>query len=201
MYRICKRFFDFVSALIVLVVFLPVFVLIAVWIALDSKGGIFYSQVRVGKDGCEFKLLKFRTMRPDADKAGQLTIGNDSRITRVGRFLRKTKLDEFPQLINILKGEMSVVGPRPEVPRYVSLYSDQQRKVLSVRPGLTDYASLEYFDEQKVLGSSENPEKDYIQIVMPHKLELNLRYIEQASLLVDIKLIFRTFAKIVRSND
>ena len=153
------------------------FIIISIWILIDSRGGIFYKQIRVGKDGKEFNLLKFRSMRTGADKSGQLTIGNDSRVTSVGRFIRKFKIDEFPQLINILKGEMSVVGPRPEVPKYVAMYSAEQRKVLSVLPGLTDYASLEYLDEQKVLGLSLDAEKTYIEKVMPKKLELNLKYI------------------------
>ena len=136
-------------------------------------------------------------MRPDADKSGQLTIGDDNRITKVGRFIRNYKLDELPQLFNILKGEMSVVGPRPEVPKYVDLYSDKQKKVLSALPGLTDYASLKYLDEQKVLGAAENPEKTYIEEVMPAKLQLNLKYIEERSFLVDIQLIFKTIAKII----
>lgn len=137
-------------------------------------------------------------MRPNADKAGQLTVGNDNRVTKVGRFIRKYKLDELPQLINILKGEMSVVGPRPEVPKYVNLYSDEQLKVLTVLPGLTDFASIEYLDEQKVLGASSDPEKLYIEEVMPSKLSLNLKYINEKSFLLDIKLIFRTLLKIVR---
>lgn len=137
-------------------------------------------------------------MRPNADKAGQLTVGNDNRVTKVGRFIRKYKLDELPQLINILKGEMSVVGPRPEVPKYVNLYSDEQLKVLTVLPGLTDFASIEYLDEQKVLGASNDPEKLYIEDVMPSKLSLNLKYINEKSFLLDIKLIFRTLLKIVR---
>ena len=137
-------------------------------------------------------------MRPNADKGGQLTVGNDNRVTKVGRFIRKYKLDELPQLINILKGEMSVVGPRPEVPKYVNLYSDEQLKVLTVLPGLTDFASIEYLDEQKVLGASNDPEKLYIEEVMPSKLSLNLKYINEKSFLLDIKLIFRTLLKIVR---
>lgn len=137
-------------------------------------------------------------MRPNADKAGQLTVGNDNRVTKVGRFIRKYKLDELPQLINILKGEMSVVGPRPEVPKYVNLYSDEQLKVLTVLPGLTDFASIEYLDEQKVLGASNDPKKLYIEEVMPSKLSLNLKYINEKSFLLDIKLIFRTLLKIVR---
>lgn len=198
MYTFSKRLFDFCSAFLVLLVFSPLFIFIACWISLDSKGGVFYKQIRVGKNRKEFGLLKFRSMRPNADKAGQLTVGNDNRVTKVGRFIRKYKLDELPQLINILKGEMSVVGPRPEVPKYVNLYSDEQLKVLTVLPGLTDFASIEYLDEQKVLGASNDPEKLYIEEVMPSKLSLNLKYINEKSFLLDIKLIFRTLLKIVR---
>jgi lipopolysaccharide/colanic/teichoic acid biosynthesis glycosyltransferase len=152
MYQLTKRIFDFISSLVVVILFFPFFILIAIWILLDSPGGIFYKQIRVGKDGKEFTLLKFRSMTIGADKQGLITVGNDNRVTRSGRFIRKTKIDEFPQLINILKGDMSVVGPRPEVPKYVALYTEDQKKVLSVRPGLTDLASLKYFDEQKTFG-------------------------------------------------
>ncbi|MBI3135929.1 MAG: sugar transferase [Bacteroidetes bacterium] len=193
-----KRIFDILASLVVLVLLAPVFLFIAIWILLDSRGGVFYKQTRVGKNGKEFKLLKFRSMRAGADKSGQLTIGNDDRVTAVGRFIRKTKLDEFPQLLNILAGHMSIVGPRPEVPKYVQLYSTAQKKVLSVRPGLTDYASLEYFDEQKILGQAVDPEKAYIEEVMPKKLALNLKYISEMSLGLDVRLIFRTIGRIFR---
>ncbi len=191
-----KRLFDIISSLIVLVLLFPFFLLVAIWIMLDSQGGVFYRQVRVGMDGKKFNLLKFRSMTVGADKSGQLTIGNDARITRSGKFIRKTKFDEFPQLINVIKGEMSIVGPRPEVPRYVKLYTEDQKKVLTVRPGLTDYASLEYFDEQSILGASDDPEMSYINEVLPAKLNLNLKYIAEQSLLVDFKIIFRTIGKI-----
>jgi lipopolysaccharide/colanic/teichoic acid biosynthesis glycosyltransferase len=176
----------------------PLFIIISIWILLDSRGGVFYRQIRVGKNGKEFKLLKFRSMKTGADKSGQLTVGNDARVTRVGRFIRKTKIDEFPQLINIIKGEMSVVGPRPEVPKYVALYSDEQKRVLSIRPGLTDLASLEFFNEQEILGKSENPEKSYIEEIMPEKLRLNLQYVSQRSFLMDIQLIFKTISQIFK---
>jgi len=197
MYFFFKRVFDVLSSLVVIILFSPLLIILAIWIAVDSRGGVFYKQIRIGKNGKPFNLLKFRSMRPDADKSGQLTIGDDNRITKVGRFIRNYKLDELPQLFNILKGEMSVVGPRPEVPKYVDLYSDKQKKVLSALPGLTDYASLKYLDEQKVLGAAENPEKTYIEEVMPAKLQLNLKYIEERSFLVDIQLIFKTIAKII----
>ncbi|MGB1103967.1 MAG: sugar transferase [Crocinitomicaceae bacterium] len=198
MYFFFKRAFDIVSSLLVIIFCSPLFIFLSVWIALESRGGVLYKQERVGKNGKSFLLLKFRSMRPNSDRSGQLTVGNDNRVTKVGRFIRKYKLDELPQLFNIIKGEMSVVGPRPEVPKYVNLYNEQQREVLTVLPGLTDYASLEYLDEQKLLGASSDPEKTYIEEVMPAKLELNLKYIEDRSLLVDIGLIFKTIFGIFR---
>lgn len=197
MYTFTKRIFDLFSSAICLLVFSPVLLFLAVWILVDSRGGVFYKQVRVGKNGKEFKLLKFRSMRPNSDKAGQLTIGNDNRITKVGRFIRRTKLDELPQLINIIKGEMSVVGPRPEVPKYVAMYTPEQRQVLQALPGLTDYASIQFINEQTILGASPDPEKTYITEVMPQKLALNLQYINDRTFFLDIKLIFKTIGKIV----
>lgn len=197
MYETSKRIFDVCSSLIVLLVLLPFLIIIVCVVALGSKGGAFYVQERIGKEGEVFRLLKFRTMKVGADKMGQITIGNDSRVTGFGKFLRKSKLDEMPQLINVLKGDMSVVGPRPEVQKYVSLYSAEQLKVLSVRPGLTDVASIEYIDEQKLLGESDDPEKQYIEVVMPAKLALNLQYIERKSFFFDLRLIFRTIGKIL----
>lgn len=192
-----KRVFDIVSAGLVLILLMPFLLVISLLIVLDSKGGVFFAQVRVGKNEKHFSLLKFRTMRPASESKGQLTIGKDPRITSVGRFLRKYKLDEIPQLINIIKGEMSVVGPRPEVPKYVAMYTNEQKKVLSVRPGLTDLASIEYINESDVLAKSSNPEETYINEIMPHKLALNLVYIEKQSLIYDFKLIFKTMKKIV----
>ncbi|MFT5821488.1 MAG: lipopolysaccharide/colanic/teichoic acid biosynthesis glycosyltransferase [Crocinitomix sp.] len=196
MYLISKRIFDICSSLIALLLFSPVIIIISLWIALDSPGGIFYRQTRVGKNQKEFDLFKFRSMRPNSDKAGQITIGNDSRVTKVGRFIRRFKIDEVPQLINILKGDMSVVGPRPEVPKYVQMYSQEQLKVLMVLPGLTDYASIEYLDEQKILGAANDPDKAYIEEVMPAKLKLNLKYIADRGFWLDIKLVFKTIGKI-----
>jgi lipopolysaccharide/colanic/teichoic acid biosynthesis glycosyltransferase len=196
MYDFFKRLFDLLASCTALLILLVPFFFLAIWIMLDSRGGVFYRQVRVGKNGSEFGLLKLRSMRPDADHQGQLTIGNDSRVTRAGRFIRRFKLDEFPQLINIIKGEMSIVGPRPEVPKYVALYSAEQKKVLEVLPGLTDYASIEYLDEQEILGRSDNPEKAYVNEVMPKKLELNLQYIRERSFWLDLKLIFKTIGRI-----
>lgn len=194
-----KRSFDIVVSLIILSVFLPFGILIALAIKIDSKGTIFYRQERVGKNGKVFRLLKFRTMRTDADKAGKLTVGmRDPRITRIGYFLRKTKLDEFTQFWNVLIGDMSIVGPRPEVQEYVNLYTPQQREILTVRPGITDYASLEYFHENEILGAAENPRETYIHEVMPAKLDLNKKYLQNPTLLHDLKLMWMTFAKVLK---
>ena len=168
-------------------------------ILLSSKGGIFYRQIRIGKGQQEFELLKFRSMKPGSDKAGQITVGNnDSRITGIGKVLRKLKLDEIPQLINVIKGEMSIVGPRPEVPKYVNMYSAQQLKVLEVRPGLTDLASIEFINENEILGKSDNPEEEYIKVIMPKKLALNIQYIENQSFFGDLWLIVKTFGTILK---
>ena len=198
MYLALKRVFDFCAASIVLILFLPIGLCLAFWILSESKGGVFYKQVRVGKNGEYFTLFKFRSMRKDADQLGKITVGVDNRVTKSGRFIRKYKLDEIPQLLNIILGDMSVVGPRPEVPEYVVLYSQEQRHVLSVKPGLTDYASLKYIDEQAILGQASDPHKVYIDQIMPEKLALNLSYINDRSLLVDFKLIFQTIFKIFK---
>lgn len=194
-----KRLLDILSSSIVLLVLLPVWLVIALLIAMESKGGVFYKQVRVGKDNKDFFLYKFRTMRVGSDKKGLLTVGErDNRITRVGYFLRKYKIDEFPQLLNVIKGDMSIVGPRPEVRKYVDLYTPEQMKVLSLRPGLTDLASIKYVHENEVLAASDNPEQTYIDEVMPAKLDLNLQYIATQSLMGDIRLIFNTFLAILK---
>ncbi len=193
-----KRFLDLLCSIVALVLLAPLWLLIALAIMLESRGGVLYRQSRVGRDNRDFTLYKFRTMRTGSDKKGLLTVGDrDSRVTRVGYFLRKYKLDEFPQLINIIKGDMSIVGPRPEVRKYVDMYTPEQMKVLSVRPGLTDYASVRYVHESEILARSDNPEQTYINEVMPAKLVLNLEYIQHQSLKEDIKLIFQTFAAIV----
>ncbi len=164
---------------------------------MESRGGIFFRQTRVGKNNTDFKILKFRTMYRDAEKSGQLTVGmHDSRITRTGKFLRKYKLDELPQLINVLAGNMSLVGPRPEVRKYVALYSAEQLKVLKVKPGITDYASILYARENEMLGKSPDPEKEYIEKIMPAKLQLNLMYVRDKSFFIDISILFATFKKI-----
>lgn len=193
-----KRLFDiFFSGLIVLI-FLPFGLLIAVLISVGSRGGVFYVQQRVGKDGRTFNLLKFRTMKRNADKEGKLTVGmRDTRITQVGYFLRKFKLDEFPQFINVMKGEMSIVGPRPEVKEYVDLYNESQREILRVKPGITDLASLEYFRENELLGKADDPVKTYIEEIMPAKIELNKKYLKNPSIGNDLKIMWRTFQRIL----
>jgi lipopolysaccharide/colanic/teichoic acid biosynthesis glycosyltransferase len=193
-----KRLFDILFSGVMLLLFLPVFILIAVAISVDSRGGVFFGQVRVGKDGDHFRMWKFRTMRPQAEQAGQLTVGSsDRRITRVGYFLRKLKVDELPQLWNVFKGDMSVVGPRPEVPRYVALYTEEQRRVLSIRPGITDYASLQYFSESDLLAASTHPEQTYIEEIMPAKLNLNLEYVSNYGLIEDLKIIVLTGLRVL----
>ena len=164
------RFFDIFFSTLSLIVLSPLFLILAMWIKLDSKGPVFYKQVRVGKDDTDFLLYKFRTMVVDADKKGLITIGGrDPRVTRSGYFLRKYKLDELPQLINVLRGDMSLVGPRPEVRKYVDMYNAEQRKVLSVKPGITDYASIQYINENEVLAESDDPEKTYVESLCPKK--------------------------------
>lgn len=193
-----KRTFDFLVALGGTIVLLPIFAVIALWIELDSPGSILFAQTRIGKWGRPFKIYKFRTMVTNAETLGkQITTAGDSRITRSGQFLRKYKLDELPQLLNVLKGDMSLVGPRPEVPRYVDLYTIEQRRVLNVRPGITDLASLEFRNENDILARVENPEDVYIQDIMPRKLNLNLQYIACSSFFFDINLVFKTFVRVV----
>jgi len=196
--HLLKRLFDIVCSFIGIVILLPVFIIISLFVVLDSRGGIFYRQVRVGKNNKAFFLLKFRTMQTGADKKGLLTVGSkDSRVTRVGYYLRKYKLDELPQLFNVLFGSMSLVGPRPEVRKYVDLYNAEQQKVLTVKPGITDYASIEYSNENEILAKAENPEQIYINEIMPHKLLLNLKYIHEQGFVTDVKIIFKTIGKIV----
>lgn len=193
-----KRIFDILCALVILVAFLPIGLLIAVWIFVESRGGVFYVQQRIGRDGKPFGLFKFRTMRRNADQQGKLTVGmRDPRITRSGIFLRKFKLDEFPQFLNVIRGEMSIVGPRPEVDEYVCLYTDEQREILKVRPGITDIASLEYFRENEILGQADDPQKVYIEEIMPAKIELNKKYLERPTLAHDITIMWKTFLKIL----
>ena len=193
------RFFDFILSLVGLVVLAPIFIALAIWIKIDSTGPVFYKQVRVGQSGIDFGLFKFRSMVVDADKKGLITVGGrDPRITRSGYFIRKYKLDELPQLINVLLGDMSLVGPRPEVRKYVEFYTDEQQKVLSVKPGITDYASIEYMDENEILGKSSDPEKTYIEEIMSEKIKYNMKYIQNKSLMEYFKIIFLTILKIIR---
>lgn len=194
-----KRLFDILFSLLVLIVGLPFGLLIALCIMVDSRGKVVYRQNRVGRNNVDFQLYKFRTMCNEADKGSLITIGaDDMRITKVGAFLRKYKIDEFPQFLNILKGEMSVVGPRPEVRKYVNMYTPEQMRVLSVRPGLTDYASIRYVNENELLAKSTNPEQTYIQEIMPDKLKLNLKYIDEQSIGVDCKIMWQTVMAIIR---
>jgi lipopolysaccharide/colanic/teichoic acid biosynthesis glycosyltransferase len=193
-----KRTADICISLLILVLFLPFGLLLMLFISLESAGGVFYLQERVGRNGQLFKLIKFRSMRPNADKGSQITIGNrDPRITRTGFFIRRFKLDEFPQFINVIKGDMSIVGPRPEVPHYVKLYTAEQKKVLAAKPGITDYASLAYFNENEILARAADPQKVYLEQIMPAKIELNQRYLSDPSLLKDFKIIWLTALKIV----
>ncbi len=193
------RFCDIVLSCLGLLLLSPLFAVVAVWIVIDNPGPIFYRQMRVGKDGKDFGLLKFRSMRIGADKESLITIGeHDSRITRAGYYIRKYKLDELPQLWNVLVGDMSLVGPRPEVRKYVDMYTDEQRQVLTVRPGITDYASIEYIDENRILAQAEDPDRTYIEEILPAKIALNMRYIKHQTLGEYMKIIFLTLAKIIR---
>lgn len=188
-----KRLFDIAASLLALGLLSPLLLVLAAAVAITSPGGAFFRQVRVGRNGRPFELLKFRSMRPGSEARGQITVGErDPRITGVGHFLRRTKMDELPQLINILKGDMSVVGPRPEVPKYVALYTPEQRAVLSVRPGLSSLASIAYINENEVLGRSKDPERTYVEEVMPAKLALDLQYVREQSLWLDLSIIVRT---------
>ena len=193
------RFFDVVFSFIGIALLSPLFVVLYIAICLESKGGGIYSQTRVGKEGRDFKLFKFRSMRIGSDKKGLITVGGrDPRVTRTGFFIRKYKLDELPQLFNVLIGDMSIVGPRPEVRKYVDLYTDEQRKVLSVRPGITDYASIEYADENTILGQARDPDLAYVEQIMPDKIRYNMKYIDNRCLKEYFKIIFLTLMKIVK---
>ncbi|MBR5289028.1 MAG: sugar transferase [Clostridia bacterium] len=194
-----KRAMDIVVSGGALLVLWPVLLLVALLIVIDDPGPVFYRQVRVGKGGKEFRIFKFRTMVVDADKKGlAITVGRDNRITRMGALLRKTKLDELAQLLNVFVGDMSFVGPRPEVPKYVGMYTPYQRQVLLVRPGITDYASIAYRNENDLLAGAEDPERMYIDVIMPDKIELNMKYLREISPLADIRLILGTIAAVVK---
>ena len=193
----CKRAFDILCSFLGLTVLSPVLLVVSVLVAVTSPGGVFFRQERIGKDGRPFRIFKFRSMRKD--NAGlKITTGNDSRITPVGRCLRKSKIDELPQLINVLVGDMSFVGPRPEVADYVNLYTPYQRQVLLVRPGITGLASIRFRNENDLLTASDDPNRTYVEQIMPRKIDLDLEYIPHASVFYDIKLIFQTFAVVIK---
>ncbi|MBR4364985.1 MAG: sugar transferase [Prevotella sp.] len=193
------RFFDILFSLLGLLLLSPLFVILCLAICLESKGGAFYIQERIGLNGKPFGLYKFRSMRIGSDSEGLLTIGErDNRITRIGYFMRKTKMDELPQLLNVLKGDMSLVGPRPEVRKYTDLYTEEQRRVLSVRPGITDYASIEYVHENELLSQAEDPERMYIEKVMPDKIKLNMKYLDHYTVGEYFKIIFLTLISLVK---
>lgn len=196
---LAKRIFDLFFSTVGVVVLAPLFVIISVWIKMDTPGPVFFRQERVGKSGRPFRIYKFRTMCLDAQSKGrQITVGDDPRITHSGKLLRQYKIDELPQLLNVISGDMSLVGPRPEVPRYVSLYPQEIRtQVLSVKPGITDYASIEYRDENAILGKATDPDAAYITEVMPAKLRYYERYVAERSLWVDFKIILATLRAIV----
>ena len=191
-----QRVLDVVGASVGLLILSPLFGAIAIAIALDDGGPVLFRQMRVGRDGKDFSMLKFRSMVVDADRrGGLLTLAQDRRITRLGRWLRRFKLDELPQLVNVLAGDMALVGPRPEVRRYVDLYTAEQRRVLDLRPGITDPASLAYFDEGDLLARSADPERTYITEIMPHKIDMNLIYAAGASVGSDVAVVLRTIAR------
>ena len=196
--KVIKRMFDVICSSLGLIILSPMLIIVTILIKKGSDGPVFFKQIRVGENEKEFLILKFRTMVVDAEKLGkQITIGNDSRITKIGAFLRKYKLDELPQLINVFKGEMSLVGPRPEVPRYVKLYTEEQKEVLKIKPGITDLASLRYKDENDLLGDKQDPEAFYINTVMPDKLSLNLEYMKKNNVIFDIYIIIKTIVKCI----
>ncbi len=193
------RFFDILFSIIGLILLLPLFLILYLAICIESRGGGFYRQIRVGKNGVDFSLYKFRSMRVGSDAKGLITVGGrDPRITNVGYFIRRYKLDELPQLFNVLMGDMSFVGPRPEVRKYVDLYTAEQCSVLSVRPGITDYASIEYVDENTLLAASSNPEKTYIEDIMPDKIQFNMKFINNRSVTEYFKIKGLTVFKIIR---
>ncbi len=194
-----KRLFDIIASGLGLIVLSPLFAVLAVWIKTDSKGPVFYRQTRVGRNNRDFRLYKFRSMRPDSDKLGLITVGgHDPRVTRSGYYIRKYKLDEFPQLINVFIGDMSLVGPRPEVRKYVDMYTPEQMRVLSVRPGITSLASIRYRNENDILAAAEDPDRCYVENVMPDKIAIDLEYVNKAALWTDVKLIFSTFKAIIK---
>jgi len=194
-----KRLMDVVFSLFILMAFLPFGLIISICIALESRGGVFYRQERIGLGGKPFMLLKFRSMRPNAELQGKLTVGaRDPRVTRVGAFVRRYKFDEFPQFINVLRGDMTVVGPRPEVMEYVRHYTAEQRKVLDYKPGITDLASISYFEENKLLAKSRAPERTYLEEIMPNKIRINLEYQLTATVWRDLGVVWKTAMRMMR---
>ena len=194
-----KRTFDLIASSLGLLLLSPLFLMLAIWIKIDSEGPVFYRQVRVGKGNRDFRLFKFRSMRVGSDGKGLITVGGrDPRVTRSGYYIRKYKLDELPQLINVFTGDMSLVGPRPEVRKYVDLYTPEQMHVLDVRPGITDPASIRYRNENELLAQVEDPDRYYVEVIMQDKLQLNLEYVEKQSFRFDLQLIFKTFSEIIR---
>ena len=194
-----KRFFDFTASLFGLALLFPIFFVIAILIKVSDGGKVFFRQTRVGQNGKLFKIYKFRTMVEGAERMGaQVTKEDDPRITKIGRFLRKYKLDELPQLINVLKGEMSLVGPRPEVPKYIKFFEEDYKKILRLKPGITDFASLEYKDENALLKGAEDPEKVYLKEILPKKIEYYKKYAKEISFATDLKLILKTLMEIFR---
>ena len=194
-----KRLMDVVFSLFILMAFLPFGLIISICIALESRGGVFYRQERIGLGGKPFMLLKFRSMRPNAELQGKLTVGaRDPRVTRVGAFVRRYKFDEFPQFINVLRGDMSVVGPRPEVMEYVRHYTAEQRKVLDYKPGITDLASISYFEENKLLAKSMDPERTYLEEIMPNKIRINLEYQLTATVWRDLGVVWKTALRMIK---
>lgn len=200
-FDVIKRLFDIVFSFIGLLLLLPLLMLVAILIKIDSRGPVFFKQQRIGRSFVPFAIYKFRTMKTDAAGNGlQITVGGDKRITRIGKILRKSKIDELPQLINVLIGDMSIVGPRPEMPKYVEFYKDDYEYILSKRPGITDIASITFRDEENVLKDKDDPEWYYKFILLPRKIELAQEYIKQADIFLDLKLIFMTFYRLFRSN-
>lgn len=196
-----KRLFDIVASGLGLLVLSPILLIVAIWIKLDSKGPVFYRQVRVGRYNKDFRIFKFRSMRIGSDKGSLVTIGGrDPRVTRSGYFIRKFKIDELPQLINVFIGEMSLVGPRPEVRHYVNYWTPEQMRALDVRPGITDPASIRFRNENELLEKADDPEKYYIEVIMQEKLKMYLEYVDNASFWYDIKLIFQTFGVIIKER-
>jgi lipopolysaccharide/colanic/teichoic acid biosynthesis glycosyltransferase len=193
-----KRLFDIIGSIVGLLFLFPVLILAALLVKLDSRGPVFFRQERIGRNFKPFLIYKFRTMVQDAARAGRpITVGEDPRITRAGGFLRKTKIDELPQLMNVLKGDMSLVGPRPEVPEYVKLFRSDYAEVLKIRPGITDLASIKYRDEAAVLRNSDNPEQEYLTRILPDKVRLAKEYVQRSSLFFDLGLILQTLRKLI----